>query len=295
MTRRSIFRSALSAAAAAPLLAQPDKAKGNGFKLRYAPHIGWIRTLSIPDQMKLYAQTGFTAFEYNGLPNHSPEEISQFRKVMDELGLSMGVFVFNRGGWRATALNDRAGHANFFEDVKRGIGVHNIIRNECATACTGLRVPHLTFEQQTRNTVEALKRAADMLDKTNLTLVLEPLNEKVDHAGYFVVYIEHAAEIIATVNHPRVKILMDMYHQQISEGNIINHINYYMDQIGYFQTGDVPGRKEPGTGEMNYRNIFKAIHAKGYKGILGLEHGMSTPGEDGFRKVVEAYRQADSF
>jgi hydroxypyruvate isomerase len=124
---------------------------------------------------------------------------------------------------------------------------------------------------------------------------LEPLNEKVDHAGYFCVFSEHAAEIIGGVNHPQVKILFDIYHQQISEGNVINNLRQYWDMIGYVQTGDVPGRKEPYTGELNYQNIFKEVHKLGYKGILGLEHSLFEPTPAGFEKCVERYRMADNF
>jgi hydroxypyruvate isomerase len=267
----------------------------SAFKLRYAPRIGWLQGMTVPQQLEVYAKAGFRAFEYNGLPTHSMDEIKQFRQKRDELGMSMGVFVVNRGGWRPTSLPDRSGHGRFLDDLRKAIEIHKIMGNECATATSGLGVPHLTFAQQTENCIEVLKRAAEMLDKTQMTLVLEPLNHKVDHAGYFVVYSEHAGEIIAGVNHPRVKILFDMYHQQISEGNIINHIDQYWDLIGYFQTGDVPGRREPYTGEMNYQNIFRHLYRKGYKGLLGLEHGMSETGEAGFRKVVDAYKKADSF
>jgi hydroxypyruvate isomerase len=291
MDRRQLIAGAMLASAAPRLRAQT----ATPFKLRYAPRIGWLNNLSVPQQLETYAKAGFRAFEYNGLPSHSAAEIDQIRKKRDELGMAMGVFVVNRGGWRPTSLPDQAGHGRFLEDVKRAVELHRVMENECATVTSGLRVPHLTFEQQTANAVEALKRAAELVEKTKMVLVLEPLNEKVDHAGYFVVYIEHAGEIIARVNHPQVKILFDMYHQQISEGNIINHINQYWDLIGYFQTGDVPGRREPYTGEMNYQNIFKAIHSKGYKGLLGCEHGMSEPGMAGFEKLVRAYRQADSF
>jgi hydroxypyruvate isomerase len=294
--RRRWLGSTAAAAAASILRTAPSRAQGSSlFKLRYAPRIGWLQGLSVPQQLEAYAKAGFRAFEYNGLPNHSMAEIEQFRKKRDELGMAMGVFVVNRGGWRPTSLPDRSGHGRFMEDLRKAIEIHKIIGNECATATSGLGVPHLTFAQQTENCIDVLKRAAEVLDKTNLTLVLEPLNHKVDHAGYFVVYSEHAGEIIAGVNHPRVKILFDMYHQQISEGNIINHIDQYWDLIGYFQTGDVPGRREPYTGEMNYQNIFRHLHKKGYKGLLGLEHGMSETGEAGFRKVVDAYRKADSF
>ncbi len=264
------------------------------FKLRYAPRIGWLQG-PVPQQLETYHKAGFRAFEYNGLPNHTMSEIEQFRKKRDELGMSMGTMVVNRGGWRPTALPDRSRHAQFLEDVRKAIDIHRVMGNDVATATSGIEVPHLTFAQMTDNCVEALKRAADMLENTQLTMVLEPLNHKVDHAGYFVVYSDHAAEIIGRVNSPHVKILFDMYHQQISEGNIINDIDMYYDLIGYYQTGDVPGRREPYTGEMNYQNIFRHLYRKGYKGMIGLEHGMSENGEAGFRKVVEAYRKADSF
>lgn len=290
MNRRTL----LGAAALVPTFAAAQAAP-HRFKLRYGPRLGLVPNLPIPRQMEIYAEAGFTAFEYNGLPNHAPAEIESFRKKREELKLSMGVFVVNRGGWRPTALPDKSGHGRFLEDVRRAVEIYKIMGNEAATVTSGLSVPHLTFAQQTQNSIEALRRAAEIVEKTKLMLVLEPLNHKVDHAGYFVVYSEHAGEIIGGVNHPQVKILFDMYHQQISEGNIINHIHQYWDLIGYFQIGDVPGRREPGTGEMNYQNIFKAIHEKGYKGILGGEHGLSVPGMEGLKKCFEAYRKADSW
>lgn len=290
MNRRGFLGSALAAPAA--LAAQTGSSYQ--YRLRYAPRIGWL-DLPLTRQIGVYAQHGFRAFEYNGLPNHSPAEIAALRKKMDELSMSMGVFVVNRGGWKPVAMGDRGGHKELLEDVKRALEIHKVIGNEAATVTSGLAVPHLSFETQTRNAIEVLKRAAEIVEKSKLVLVLEPLNHKVDHAGYFVVYSEHAAEIIGSVNHPNVRILFDIYHQQISEGNLINHIQHYWEWIGYFQVGDVPGRREPYTGEINYQNVFKAIHAGGYKGILGMEHGLSVPGEAGVRKCFEAYRKADSW
>jgi hydroxypyruvate isomerase len=140
-----------------------------------------------------------------------------------------------------------------------------------------------------------LKRAGELCRDTKMLLVLEPLNVRVDHAGYFVVFSDHGAEIIANANHPNVRLLFDCYHQQISEGNLIGHIRKHYDWIGYFQTGDVPGRKEPGTGEVNWSNVFKAIHGLGYKGMVGMEHGLSQPGIDGLKKCFEEYRKADNW
>jgi hydroxypyruvate isomerase len=292
MTRRNLL--ATPALGAAAMAAAPPPAPG--FRLRYGPPMGWLGPkFSVPDHMKAYAEAGFSAFEYNGLPRHSMAEIESFRKVREDLKLSMGTMVANRGGWRPTSLPDRGGHRTFLEDVKKAVEIHKIMGNEVSTVTSGLAVPNTSFEIQTQACVEALKRAGELCEKTSLVLVLEPLNHKVDHAGYFVVYSEHAAEIIGRTNHPQVKILFDMYHQQISEGNIINHLRQYWDLIGYLQTGDVPGRKEPYTGEMNYQNIFKAVSQLGYKGIIGLEHGMSEPGPDGFKKVTEAYRKADAW
>jgi len=279
------FAAALEAAAAGP----------QQYHLRYAPRIGWLTELSVPDQLQVYADWGFRAFEYNGLPRHSNQEIAAIRKKMEQLGMSMGVFVVNSGGWKGDAMVDPKFHEGFLADVKRAVEIHDIVGNERATVTSGLSVNYLPLEQQTKNCIEALRRAGDLVAKTRMTLVLEPLNIRVDHAGYHVVFSDHGRQIIETVNNPHVRLLFDMYHQQISEGNLIGHITKHWDWIGYFQVGDVPGRKEPGTGEVNWSNVFKAIHAKGYQGMLGMEHGLSVPGEAGVKKCFEAYRRADQF
>lgn len=292
MNRRNLLRAAALAPAAGSLI--PASA-ADSYHLRYAPRMGFLNA-PIPDQLQAYADAGFKSFEYNGLPKHTDAEIASFRKKMDTLGMSMGVFVVNSGGWKNSATVDKQYHPQFFTDVKRAVEIHNIIGNECATVTTGVSVPQLTFTEQTNNCVEAFKRAAEMVEKTKMVLVLEPLNIRVDHAGYFVVFSAHGAEIVDRVNHPNFRMLFDMYHQQISEGNLINHINKHYDRIGYFQVGDVPGRREPGTGEVNWSNVFKAIHAKGYKGILGMEHGLSGGvGPEGMQKCFDAYRKADQW
>ena len=302
MNRRGFLGKSVSLAGAAAALipgavteAAAQAGAPHKYKLRYAPRVGFLQGLSVPQQLEVYAQNGFLQFEFNGLPSQSAEEVKAIRKKMDERNMSMGVFVVNRGGWKPTAMGDRGGHKEFLEDCKRAVDLHNVIRNECATVTSGLQVPHLTFAQQTANAVEVLKRASDIVAGTKLVLVLEPLNWKVDHAGYFVSYIEHAGEIIGTVDRPNVKILFDIYHQQITEGNLINHIRHYFELIGYFQVGDVPGRKEPYTGEINYQGVFKAIYDLNYKGIIGMEHGLSEPDMPGLMKCFEAYKKADDF
>jgi len=297
MQRRNFFAAAAAAAGAGAAVRSVASAAPTPYtyKLRYAPRIGFPPKTEIPRQLEIYAEWGFRAFEYNGLPRHSNAELETFRKKMDDLKMSMGVFVVNSGGWSGPAMCHKRHHEKFLQDVQKAVAIHNIIGNECATVCSGLSEPNESFTAQTKSCIEVLKRAGDIVGKTKMVLVLEPLNIRVDHAGYFVVYSDHAAEIISGVNHPNVRILFDIYHQQISEGNIINHIRKYWDWIGYFQVGDVPGRREPYTGEVNWQNVFKAIHDKGYKGILGMEHGLSVPGEEGMKKCFEAYRKADQW
>ena len=93
---------------------------------------------------------------------------------------------------------------------------------------------------------------------------------------------------------PSCKILDDLYHQQISEGNLIPNIDKAWGEIGYFQIGDNPGRNEPTTGEINYKNVFRHIHRKGYTGILGMEHGTSKRGVEGEKAMIEAHVEVGS-
>ena len=147
---------------------------------------------------------------------------------------------------------------------------------------------------QTANVVESLKRAADILAPHGLTMVLEPLNPR-DHPGLFLTKAAQAYQICKAVDSPACKVLFDIYHQQITEGNLIPNIENSWDEIAYFQIGDNPGRKEPTTGEINYLNVFKYIHLKGYRGVLGMEHGNSKKGKSGEFEVIRAYRACDNF
>ena len=301
-SRRDLLASAAAFAAgcgAGDQTARPpvETAKTHDWHLRYAPRMGLLGDeVGVEQHLEIYADYGFRAFEYNGLPRaHSLEEAAELRRKMDSLEMEMGVFVVNSGGWRGDALVDAKFHDSFLADVRTAVEYHKVLRNKWATVTTGLSVDYLSLERQTENVIDGFKKAAEIVEDTDLTLVLEPLNVRVDHAGYHVVTSEHAAQIIDGVGSDHLKILFDIYHQQISEGNLINNINLHWDRIGYFQVGDVPGRKEPGTGEIRYSRVFREIYEKGYEGILGMEHGLSQPGRDGLDKCFEEYRKADTW
>jgi hydroxypyruvate isomerase len=142
------------------------------------------------------------------------------------------------------------------------------------------------------NVIEGLRLGTEVLEKAGLVMVLEPLSDNPD------LFLRHSTQtymVCKAVNSPSCKILFDMYHMQRNEGDIIKNMDRCWEEIGYLQIGDNPGRNEPTTGEMNYKNIFKHIYNKGYKGILGMEHGNSIKGKEGELALIKAYRESDSF
>ena len=140
--------------------------------------------------------------------------------------------------------------------------------------------------------METLKQASAILEPHGLTIVLEPLNYR-NHPGLFLTKAAQAYALCKAVDSPSCKILFDIYHQQIEEGNLIPNIDASWEEIAYFQIGDNPGRKEPTTGEINYGKVLAHIHEKGFTGIYGMEHKNSMDGKAGEIAVVEAYRKVD--
>ena len=147
-------------------------------------------------------------------------------------------------------------------------------------------------EYQFANVVEHLKWCAEIVEKAGLIIVLEPLNIK-NHPSLWLKRIPQAYALCKAVGSPNVKILDDLYHQQITEGNLIMNIDAAWDEIAYYHLGDVPNRTEPLSGEINYKVLIKHIHDKGYRGIYGAEHLQSDKSEAGDEKVLRAYREID--
>jgi hydroxypyruvate isomerase len=132
-----------------------------------------------------------------------------------------------------------------------------------------------------------LKHVAPLFEDAGVTLVVEPLNILSNHMGYYLSSSYEAFEICNVVGSPRVKVLYDIYHQQISEGNLIPTIRKYFDLIGHLHVADVPGRHEPGTGEINYKNVFKAISDLGYDKYVGLEYSPTINTAETVKNVIE--------
>ena len=298
-----------SAAAGAAMLgaagAVAQESRGGGaFKLKYAPHFGMFRHSAGDDpidQLKFAADQGFAAWEDNGFKGNPPAQQEKLAKAMTDLGIEMGVFVahgsFGNMAFVRSDKNpqDKEARDLIVKDIQDSVEVAKRANVKWMTVVPDAYDPRLEWGYQTANCVELLRRCAEVLEPHGLVMVLEPLNWWANHPGLFLHKIPQAYEICRAVDSPACKILFDLYHQQIQEGNLIPNIDLAWDEVGYFQSGDNPGRNEPGTGEINYRNVFKHIHAKGFQGIVGMEHGNSQPGKEGEQAVIAAYRAADDF
>jgi hydroxypyruvate isomerase len=307
ITRRTFVR---TAAAAAALIPMPGSAFSSAwlqnakpvrkFRLNYAPHFGMFREHSGADlvaQLEFMAAEGFTALEDNGMRGRPAAEQELIGRTLDRLGMRMGVFVAHNINWTEPTLTtaDAAKRDAFLNEIRESVDIAKRVNATWMTVVPGHvdRRPHMDY--QTANVVDMLRRACDILEPHKLVMVLEPLNTLRNHPGMFLTTTPQAYLVCKAVNSPSCKILFDIYHQQITEGNLIPNINTAWDEIAYFQVGDNPGRAEPGTGEINYRNVFKHIHGKGFTGIVGMEHGNAQRGKDGERAVIDAYVQADAW
>ena len=307
MKRRSFFKKGLSLASApfisSGLLANSiseQKLTHSPFNLNYAPHFGMFKHHAgndLGDQLQFMHDHGFRSLEDNGMKNRTTKEQRQIAKKMSQLDMAMGVFVAHNIYWQEPNLTtgNKERQDEFVQNVKDSIEVAKRVNATWMTVVPGYIDLGLEMAYQTANVVEALRRACEALEPHGLIIVLEPLNWWANHAGQFLTKIPQAFEICRAVNSPSCKILFDIYHQQITEGNLIPNMDNAWSEIAYFQIGDNPGRKEPTTGEINYLSVFKHIYDKGYKGIMGMEHGNSKQGKDGELAVIKAYRTVDNF
>lgn len=301
-TRRDVLTAGAAAAAGVispKVLAETMNSTAEPFKLKYAPHFGMFRNHAgddLVDQLKFAADEGFTGWEDNGMRGRSAQDQEKLGKAMADLGITMGVFVANDIDWsNPTLTTGRQEHLDrFVQNIRDSVTVAKRVNAKWMTVVPGTFTPRLNMGYQTANVIEALRRGAEIFEKAGLVMVLEPLNFR-DHPNLFLTEVPQAFMICRAVNSPACKILDDLYHQQIHEGNLIPNIDLAWSEIAYFQMGDNPGRNEPTTGEINYLNVFKHIHAKGFKGIMGMEHGNARPGKEGERALIDAYRACDKF
>ena len=308
-SRRSFLTGA--AATGAALLAAPALLSGRStapsvpdadrpFTLGYAPYINMFRELcgsdDAVDNIKFIHDRGFRAVFDNGFPGRTPEEQERIAAEVQRLGMMMGPWVLYADFSKTSFVLNTQEIRDFLKaKMQEGVDIARRTGFKMALVVPGRYDERLHPDYQRSNVIDNLKYCAEIAEPGGMTIVIEPLNTLSDHPGLYLTQMPQSYQICDAVNSPSVKIVEDMYHQQITEGNLIPNIEACWDQIAAFHVGDNPGRNEPTTGEINYRNIFKYLHSRDYKGVICMEHGRSIEGPEGIKRVIEAYRECDPF
>ena len=234
---------------------------------------------SIADAVSLVAQAGIEAFEF----------WAWWEKDLDEL-----VAVADRNQMTIAAcctkfvsLVDPATRGLYLAGLGKSIAAAKKLNCRTLISQVGDLRTNVSRQEQQRCLIDGLRAAATMLAPTDVTLVIEPLNILVDHPGYFLVRSDEAFEIVDQVACPQIKVVFDIYHQQISEGHLIHNITTNMDKIGHFHAAGNPGRHELTIGEIDYPSVFDAIRQSPYNGFVGLEYWPINPPVEGLKQVAD--------
>lgn len=269
------------------------------FKLKYAPPFGMFHEHAgddLIDNIRFCHDMGFRAMFDNGLMNRPVEDQMKIANEINRLGMELGPFVLYADfSVTSFVLNKPEIRDMLINKMKEGVEVAKRTGVKWALVVPGRYDERLHRDYQTANVVDNLRYCCDIMEPAGLIIVLEPLNTLHDHPGLFLNGIPQAYEICRAVNSPVCKIVDDIYHQQITEGNLIPNIEAAWSEIAAFHLGDTPGRNEPTTGEINFKNVFKYIYSRGYDGVLCMEHGVSNRSREGEERVIQAYRECDSF
>ena len=288
MDRRSFLAFSTGSLALNALGAPPVRELAGQKGLKLSTTWWLVSKLPVPDALALLTRLGYDGYEM--FDWRDPKVMDIFVSLKDKYPLSCECLVANKG---VTApgcglVNPRE-HEEFLKQTQLAIDAARAVGAKQLVTLTGNEMGGVPRSEQMANAVAAMRAAAPMLEKNGMTAIVEVLNTYVDHAGYFLYYVRDGAELIDRVGSPNVKLLFDIYHVQIMEGNLTESIRSNIDRIGHFHVGDVPGRHQPGTGEINYRNVFKAIYDQGdrFRGSVALEYSPTVPLEQDLAAMRE--------
>lgn len=300
ISRRTVLARGVVAAAVATTVANGAAPKNAArFSLGYAPHEGSFKSRGNRlEQIAYAADQGFTAWEDNEAAGRSVADQTAMARALQQRNMTMGVFVASMPKWAdfrpLLGGNDDADREGFLADIRSSVEVAKRLNSKHMTIVTGFMDRKLPVDIQTARVIDVLRRAAEIYEPHGLVMVMEPLNTLVNHPGVFMSTVPQGYAVARAVNSPAIKVLADLYHEQIQAGNLINTLGACWDEIAYIQFGDNPGRKEPGSGEINYRNVVRWLRAKRFAGVIGMEHGNSINGRPGEERLVAAYREIDA-
>jgi hydroxypyruvate isomerase len=273
---RRTFLGTAAAGSGAALLASGQPAAGEDTStLGKTPHtkfavnveMWWTSKGNFLDRVREAAALGFPAIEFWPWQG---KDIDALAKLITELDIV--VAQFTAWGFRP-GLNDPKNHDAFVKAIEDGCRVAKKLDCKMMTVVGGDDQPGMTQEQMHENIIAGLKRAAPIAEKHQVMLILEPMNIRVDHKGHCLYGSAPTIRICQAVGSPMVKINWDLYHMQITEGDLCGHLRegFAAKHIGYLQLADHPGRNEPGTGEVHYNRVLKEAYDQGYRGYVGLE------------------------
>jgi hydroxypyruvate isomerase len=274
LTRRSFLGStvALAGAAAATLAAEQNfsdkKSIGKTPHTKFAVNVEmWWSKLPFLDRVKQAAALGFPAIEI--WPSEG-KDLDALADLTQKLGIEIAQFT--AWGFKP-GLNDPRHHDDFVKKVEQGCAVAKKLRCKLMTIVAGDDIPGMSQEQMHDNVIAGIKRGAPIAEAHDVTMILEPMNIRVDHKGHCLYGSGPTIRICNAVNSTHVKINWDLYHMHITEGDLCGHLRegFAAGRIGYIQLADHPGRHEPGTGEIHYNRVLKELQTLGYKGYVGLE------------------------
>jgi hydroxypyruvate isomerase len=265
-------------------LAQAAKASGFKLSVRVEPI---FRGMELPQTMEKVAEAGYQGFEFG---EWRAQDAAAITKLKNKLGLECACLVGNRAvNPKGLTLVDPADREAFLAEIQASTEAAKRFETTRLVTLTGNERSGVPREAQHKSIVEGLKRAHDVVAPHGVTLIVEPLNTLVNHQGYYLNHTPEAFEIMRKVTSPNVKILFDIYHVQIMDGNLIEAIRKNIGSIGHFHVGDVPGRHEPGTGEINYTNVFRAIRETGFRDFVAMEY---MPSKDPMTTLAEVRAMA---
>jgi hydroxypyruvate isomerase len=204
-----------------------------------------------------------------------PVLFAEYKALLKKFNLGAGVLVVNKKpdvnalGCSLVSPEDRPG---FLTELRLCIQAAKSVNCNRLEVLTGNCLPGVSRETQMDNCVATLKEALPLLEANRMTAIVELLNSNVDHPGYFLNTVEDGVEMVRRTGSAHVKLLFDIYHVQVMQGNVIQRIRDSFQEVGQYHFADVPGRHEPGTGEVNYRNVFRAIYDLKYEGFITAEY-----------------------
>jgi len=265
--------------------------------LKFAPCLEMMFTdLDFYDRFKAAKESGVDWVDFWGWAG---KDIEKIKNIIDEnkltvTSMSVGTRDPEAGavmGKKGLLTRDADAFDAFYKACEESIKTAKFLGVPSLIVTTGnTRSDNITRYEQHANIILMLKHVAPLFEESGVTLILEPLNILCNHMGYFLASSYEAFEIINVVGSKGVRVLYDIYHQQITEGNLIPTIRKYFEFIGHFHVADVPGRNEPGTGEINYKNVFKAIEDLGYDKYVGLEYSPTVDTAETVKRVLELCR-----